>query len=248
MFGQSMFGGPSFGPGNSIAIDYVEPSSVVLQYIIADSGYIIRDESNRISQWTDISGNGHHYIQNNSANKPLYNAVGAPNSKPIVSIDSVARFMSSTLTTPLRTTTPTTMWIIGRQVTWANGRRIISDTTNLKKLLVQDTSTPQIDMYDGGSVGNNDGGTIGSFARILVNWTTAPAECRLKIGAINNTGLNPAAAAADVGRLLGNNAGSSAIFDFCEVLYMNRALTSQEESDLDNIHIPARYGAGNILV
>lgn len=232
-------GAPSFS-----ALNFVD-SSAVLQYIRADSAYVTRDGSGRVSQWNDIKA-GLHYTQGTGANQPLYNATGGPNSRGIVSLDTVARYMSSSLALPIPSTTPTTMWFIARQVTWTNGRRILSDTTNLKRLVYQEAASPQIDIYDGGSVGNNAGGTVGSFARFHVFWNMGAS--RLHIGASNVTGLNPSAQAADVGRVLGNNAGSSAVVDFCEVLHMNRALTAGEESNLDTVYTPTYYGVGGVLV
>lgn len=228
------------------ALTYVAPSKV-RQYVRADPAYVTRDGSNRVSQWNDISGAAKHYTQGTAGNKPLYSATGGPNSTPIVSLDDVARYMSSTLTTNTPSTTQHAIWFVARQVSWANGRRIISDTTNLKRLTYQEGVTPQVDLYDGASVGNNAGGTVGSFARFYAHW--AMGSSRLWIGASDSGAtLNPSAQAADVGRLIGNNAGSSAVVDFCEVLYVEPSLSAQELSDLATIYIPSRYGVGNVLV
>ncbi len=233
------------GGGDLSALAYVDPAKV-RQYVRADASGVTLVGS-RVDTWSDISGAGKHYTQGTDANRLLWNATGGPNSTGIVSIDGVARFMSSALTTNVPSTTQHAIWFIARQVTWTGGRRIISDTTNLKRLTYQEGSTPQVDLYDGASVGNNAGGTIGSFARWYAHW--AMGASRLWIGASDSGAtLNPSAQAADVGRLLGNNTGASAIVDFCEVLYVEPSLSAQELSDLATIYIPARYGVGNVLV
>jgi hypothetical protein len=230
------------------ALDFVDPGKVLAYW---NARFDVAHSSNRVSAWGDQFSGGFDNTQGTGANQPLYNATGGPNNHPIVSLDSTARFMASALNTPVRTTAPTTMWLVCRQVTWVTGKRILDSTDTNKKTIYQEGTTPQIDLYDGGSVGNNAGATVGSFARILADWTVAAAGCRLDAGASNVTGLNPGIGTANVGREIGKSGSASAVVDFCEVLFLNAALSTgagNEEDDLDTIYIPAVYGVGNVLV
>ena len=48
-------------------------SGLILHLDASDSGSVIRDGSNKVSEWRDLSGNGYDFIQNTASNKPSYN-------------------------------------------------------------------------------------------------------------------------------------------------------------------------------
>ena len=213
----------------------------LLQWVRADAANIA-ESSLRVSQWNDISGNAKHYTQGTGANKPLYSASGGPNDQPYVSLDSAVRQMNSALNLPQPSTLPSTVWIIGRQNTWvANGNIVASVTDDARLLLRQRTATPNVRQFEGVDGNQNANGTLASWFR----WESLyanDASAYLTVGATTGSGTAVSSAAASTGRALGGR-GASAIFDYCELLYVNRGLTATEKTALD-AYVAARYGTG----
>lgn len=228
------------GPNAFGALAHVAPTKV-LQYVRADAG-ITKDGSNRISVWSDQSAAGKHYTQGTGANQPLFSATGGPNSRPMVSIDDTARFLSSTLVTPAPGTTPTCIYLVGRYPVSSVGKAWLSDTTRTKRSLYQQNASPSVTMYDGVSV-NNAGMAANTWGRVLALFSASTSD-RIKARSTNVTGASAGNQAADTGRTLGINLASAAmLFDFAEVLYLNAAPSAAEEAALD-AYVTAWYGPG----
>ena len=60
----------------------------------AATANITQDGSNRVSQWSDKSGNAYHAVQATGANQPLWLATATPKGLPAVHLDSTARFLA----------------------------------------------------------------------------------------------------------------------------------------------------------
>lgn len=232
----------ALGGGAPTALNFVAASKV-LQYVRADKGITLN--GTRVSGWADQSPAGLNYSQGTAGNQPLYSAAGGPNGTAYVQNDSVARFLSSSLGTPQASTTPTSIWFIARQDTWSINTRILVDGSNAKKMVFQTTATPQVGLFNAAAAGTNSGATLLSFARFIAHFTGTGAD-RLKCGATNSAGLNAGNAAADVARNIGGTGANSSLVTFSEVLYLNAALSTAEETALDAYAV-ARYGGGLLV-
>jgi len=59
----------------------------------ADVG--VTTNNNKVTQWNDLSGNGHHVTQADTSKAPTYSATGGPNSRPTMTFDGTNDFMAS---------------------------------------------------------------------------------------------------------------------------------------------------------
>lgn len=218
--------------------------SKVLQYVRADLGITLN--AGRVSGWADQSLGAFHYTQGTGANQPLYSATGAPNSLPMVQLDSGARFMASALGTPQPASgAQTWIWMILRQDTWNINTRVVTDSSNSKKMIFQSVATPGLGIFNGAAVGTNNGATVASWARVLAGFAGAGAD-RLKAGATDNTGLSSGTNAADTARHLGGTGANSSLVSIAEMLYLNAAPSAGEEAALD-AYATGRYGGGLLV-
>lgn len=62
----------------------------------ADQG--ITESSGAVSQWNDLSVNGHHLPQGTGANQPIWGATSGPNGTPAVTFDGSNDYLSTTFT------------------------------------------------------------------------------------------------------------------------------------------------------
>jgi hypothetical protein len=51
--------------------------------------------NNKVTQWNDLSGNGHHVTQADTSKAPTYEATGGPGSRPTMTFDGTDDFMAS---------------------------------------------------------------------------------------------------------------------------------------------------------
>lgn len=76
------------------------PTTGTLPAIAVDSRFgVTYDASNRVSQWTDFSGNNRHFAQSTDANKPLYFS-NRLNGLPSVAFDGVSHYCDAVFTQP----------------------------------------------------------------------------------------------------------------------------------------------------
>jgi len=59
----------------------------------ADVG--VTTDNNKVTQWNDLSGNGHHVTQADTSKAPTLEATGGPNSRPTMTFDGTDDFMAS---------------------------------------------------------------------------------------------------------------------------------------------------------
>ena len=59
----------------------------------ADVG--VTTNNNKVTQWNDLSGNGHHVTQADTSKAPTFEATGGPNSRPTMTFDGTDDFLAS---------------------------------------------------------------------------------------------------------------------------------------------------------
>lgn len=226
-------------------LSWVDPSAV-LQYCRADLG--VTESSGAVSAWADQSGNGKHWEQLTGTNQPTFSATGGPNSTPCVDFDGSNDWMSTALDLPAPGTTPTLVGLVACPDTWSNNDTLVASTPgsfDAGASITQQGATPETDIYNGSTVGDNAGGTLTNWHRYLALFTGANTNNRLKINSTNATGINASGNDPGATRTLGARTAGAAPFDgkFAEVWHMNRAYVSTEESDVD-AYITRRHGSG----
>lgn len=73
------------GDGSESPAGYAQPRLLLW----LDGSDVIKDGSNRVTQWTDQSGNDHHFVPDAIANRPTFQASAGPSSTPCLSFDGV---------------------------------------------------------------------------------------------------------------------------------------------------------------
>jgi hypothetical protein len=201
-----------------------------------------------VGSWLDRTTNHNDFSQGTTANKPTASASGGPNSTAEVTFDGVNDYLANTtLDFPAPGTQPYYLWLILKQITWTNGRRICEapDFGVAAVILAQDIATPQITMDNNVTANNNAGSTIGSYTRLEAQFTNSTSDY-LKIGSTTVTGSNagnsnPTAVGVNMAAdKLGTSNGNISI---AEWLVVFGTPSAAQRAQLD-AYAAARYGAG----
>ena len=99
-----------------------------------------------VSQWDDQSGNGNHLKQATDGNRPAKQSDGS------ILFDGVDNFLKADAFTLNQ---PTTVYLLGKQVTWTDQDYIYDGNTLLGGSCRQLTATPNIRQHAGVLSGNN---------------------------------------------------------------------------------------------
>jgi hypothetical protein len=97
-----------------------------------------------VSQWDDQSGNARHLLQATATNQPAVQSDGS------LLFDGVDNFMKCDAFTLNQ---PTTVYYLGKQVTWVNNTSAFDGNTLNTGRLDTRTASPQMGIFAGASVG-----------------------------------------------------------------------------------------------
>jgi hypothetical protein len=98
-----------------------------------------------VDQWDDQSGNARHLKQATPTNRPSKEADGS------ILFDGIDNFLKADAYTSNQ---PTTIYFLGKQVTWTGSDRIYDGNVNNSGVLQQFTATPQLRLFAGAVLGN----------------------------------------------------------------------------------------------
>jgi hypothetical protein len=215
--------------------------SSLIQWCRADHGITV---ATGVSQWDDLSGNGRHYTQATGAAQPAYGATAGPNSTPALTFDGVDDALKAlTLTRPAPGTTPTWVWIVLKQVTWVNGRRIFSAGNSSSILtLLQSTPSPGLVTYNGLTPSVNSGLAVGAWGAVQTYFSNSTADYIQVDDASPTTGVSAGNNAAATSISLGS--GVSALFGniaVAEIVFAD-VLPSDAQLAKFSSYRQARYG------
>lgn len=147
----------------------------LLQWCRADLGVTI---ATGVSQWDDLSGNGRHYTQGTGSAQPAWGATSGPNGTPAITGDGVDdNLRALDLDRPVPGTSPTWMWIVLKQVTWTNTRRIYSNGNSSSTLcLVQTSPSPGLATYNAASSVTLPDLAVGVWGTVTTYFSNSPAD------------------------------------------------------------------------
>lgn len=109
-------------------------------YKIGDgsSTYMTKDGSNRVSQWNDLSGAGHHLKQATAGNQPLYQSTGI--------LTQTDDYM---VTDAFTYNQPSYIYAIIKQKSWESNNYLFCSRTNNTPGLIQYANSPKIAVFAG---------------------------------------------------------------------------------------------------
>jgi len=93
-----------------------------------------------VSQWDDQSGEGNHLLQATDANRPSKEADGS------ILFDGITFFLKASAFTLVQ---PETIYVLGKQVTWANNKYLFDGELTNSGMIQSITSTPRVRLYAG---------------------------------------------------------------------------------------------------
>jgi len=123
------------------------------------SGFVMRSQFNTgitvtgagVSKWADQSGNGNDLLQGTDTNRPSKEADGS------ILFDGVDNNLRSTFTL----NQPYTVYLLGKQITWASKHIFNGVTANTA--LFQTGATPSVSLFAGAVVAANTDWTLGTY-------------------------------------------------------------------------------------
>jgi hypothetical protein len=128
----------------TVSIAFINDGHTKMWYDSQDLTTITRTSANLVSVWADKLLSGNNLLSDSLALYPTWNADG-------ILFDGIDDNMKTAVAT---LTQPTFIYIVFKQVTWTNQDRIFDGHVNNSGILVQNTSTPNINVY-AGSIGTD---------------------------------------------------------------------------------------------
>ncbi len=170
--------------------------------------------------WPDQSGNGRDFSQGTALNQPTYTANDATlNNLPTFTGDGANSFMTATLDRPAPGSgTETTVISVAKQITWTGGAHLYGPG-NQTMAAVQGGASPGIVMRNPTSVLGSNGAPLGSWARLMQQFTGSASDLNKVGSAAAVTGVtagttNPGATWTIFGRTAGSGLCNVAYFEY----------------------------------
>ena len=147
------------GSGSSNEYSILNDPDLVAWYDAKVASSLIQaDAPNRISQWSDLSGLGHHLNQATTTAQPSLED-GSSN-QPSVLFDGLAHYMRTGSFTLLK---PTTIVLVAKTVAWSLNTAWFDGLNLNSGQLYEATSTPTLALYAGSTAAANSDATVGSY-------------------------------------------------------------------------------------
>lgn len=122
----------------------IDPSTLPNLAAWYRKGVGVTESGGLVSAWADQSGNGRNLVQATGTNQPALQGDGS------ILFDGIDNSMLATFTR----NQPQTVYVLGKQVTWANTERWFDGSTGDRGTLQQTTASPQIRIFAGTGMGN----------------------------------------------------------------------------------------------
>lgn len=148
--------------------------------------YGITSSTSLVSQWDDQSGNGRHLKQGTDTNKPTVQADGS------ILFDGADNYLACDAFTLNQ---PTTVYVLGKQVTWTANDRFFDGNTANSMTLFQRTGSPNLAIFSGTTLGNNGNLALDTYG--VISSVFNGANSRLQIN--NGTPVSGDAGSSNAG-------------------------------------------------
>lgn len=207
---------------------------------------VVYDGSNKVSQWTDQSGNGRHLLQSNASYKPTFvSSIAGKNSKPGVEAVSTGEYLQCA--NFVISVEKTVVIVVGG---FTAGSYVSALTNGGIEYFYAYHPAPAT-FYNKDNVGGahymtNTGANFfqANTDHILMYDLTTPSLYRDNVsvaGTIAGTALTAGTKSGYLSLFSAYNGGFGSRLQILEVIVYSKALNSTERSDL-NTYLTARYG------
>lgn len=230
---------------NNILIDQMPKAfgSLVAWY---RGDQVVYDGSNKVSQWTDKSGNGYHLLQSNASYKPTFVAsIAGKNRKPGVEAVSTGEYLQCA--NFVMSVAKTVVIVVGSFTAGAYVSSLTDGATEYYYAYHPSTAT----FYNKDNVGGAHYMTCAganffqaNTDHILMYDLTIPSLYRDNSalgGAITGSPLTAGTRTGDLSLFSAKNGVAGSRMQILEVIIYNKALSTAERNSLNN-YLIARYG------
>ena len=212
-----------------------------LQWCRGDLGVTI---GTGVSAWADQSGNGFDYAHATGAAQPAFGATDGPNGTPALTFDGVDdSLLAPGLTLAAPGTTPTWIWMVFKQITWLNTRRLFAATSSSNTHTVfHNGASPTLAAFNGVTANNNAEAAVGTWVAAQFYYSSSVGDFIRVNDNLPVTGTSAGNNAGGVGRTLGS--GNAALFSniaTAEIVYANVLPTNDQVAAFSAYRL-ARYG------
>jgi len=231
----------------------------------ADVG--VTTDNNKVTQWNDLSGNGHHVTQADTSKAPTFEATGGPGSRPTLTFDGTNDFLASAahfwgsddltviVVVKFASATPAVANFVVSRVTTTTNRQwdfYLMDATNSNRIQFRNFSDGTVSNFVSYSSPTNSG------------HTTWKVHSSVRTGTSSNNLLFTDGLSVTVTRAA-TGTGNDAVYDntgklslgvifpdgtptgplngsISEIIVYSRALTTAERSGLEQNYLCKKYG------
>jgi hypothetical protein len=202
-----------------------------------NSESLTKDGADRISSVDDLSGNARPFTQIAALNQPLWVA-NQLNTKPCIRFNGTTEFLTTAV---FSVNQPFTMYIVLKQISWTNGDRIISRPDGTQTIIYQNSTTPTIQQFAGGSGPTTTAGTIGNWIILAAVFNNASSSLLVNAGneSTGTSGTNSVS-----GLCMGANAGginNFANIDIAEFVLYDQAQSLSVRRNLINNYFNMKW-------
>jgi hypothetical protein len=206
---------------------------------------VVYDGSNKVSQWTDQSGNGYHLLQSNASYKPTYvSSIAGKNSKPGVQAVSAGEYLQCA-SFPM-SVAKTVVIVVGSFTAGSYITALTNASTEYFYVYHPGTATFfNKDEFFGTHYITNTGGNffVANTDHMFIYDLSAPTLYRDNVsvaGSIGGAALSAGTQSGDFSLFSAKNGSFGSRLQILEVIVYSKALNSTERTQLDS-YLTARY-------
>ena len=223
---------------------YVQYGDLELWLDASDISSVIKDSSNKVSQWADKSGNGVNVSQSDSAKQPTFTASGL-NNLPTLTFDGSNDYLTSS---SMDITQPYSAFLVAK-TTGGSGKQYLFDgatSNNSHRSLISLNNGGKVQLWSG-SWGNSNVNTPSGYFTIAAVFNSTSGLVSINGSAV--TGLSTGTGSLQSGIRIGANYLANVDFlsgNIAEVLIVNGAFNNEDRQKMEG-YLANKWGISNLL-